>query len=100
MTPPAPITAGARGGTAAPPPQRWLALGLLLCLAQLMLIPVFAISAENMQQKTRMPGEIIAALALVANLGLTPRKKAVADLSALLRGPAQAGTLLTPGTDA
>jgi EmrB/QacA subfamily drug resistance transporter len=42
----------------------------------------------------------IAALALVANLGLTPRKKVVADPSALLRGPAQASTLLTPGTDA
>jgi fucose permease len=42
----------------------------------------------------------IAAVALVANLGLTPRKKVVADPSALLRGPAQASTLLTPGTDA
>jgi len=68
--------------------------------AQLMLIPAFAIMAENMQQKTRVPGEIIAALALVATRGLTPRTKAVADRSALLRGPAQASTLLTPGTDA
>jgi hypothetical protein len=42
----------------------------------------------------------IAALALVANLGLTPPKKAAADLSALLCGPTQASTLLTPGTDA
>ncbi len=42
----------------------------------------------------------IAALALVANLGLTPPKKAVADLSALLRGLTQASTLLTPRTDA
>ena len=42
----------------------------------------------------------ITALALVANLGLTPWKKAVADLSALLRGPAQASTLLTAETDA
>jgi hypothetical protein len=64
-----------------------------------MLIPVFAIIAENMQQKTRMPGEIIAALALLAKRGLTPRKKAVTDLSALLREPAQASTLLTAGTD-
>lgn len=99
MTPPASMRAGARGGTAAPPPWRWLALGLLPP-AQLMLIPVFAIIAENMQQKTRVPGEIIAALALVANLGLTPRTEAAADLSALLCGPAQASTLLTPGTDA
>ena len=99
MTPPASITAGARGGTAAPPPRRWLALGLL-SLVQLMLIPVFAIIAENMQQKTRVPGEIIAAHAPVANRGLTPRTKAVADRCALLRGPAQASTLLTPGTDA
>jgi hypothetical protein len=99
MTLPASITSGARGGTAAPPPRRWLALGLL-SLAQLMLIPVFAIIAENIQQKTRMPGEIIAALALVAKRGLTPRNKAVADLSALLRGPAQASTLLTAGTGA
>jgi hypothetical protein len=52
-----------------------------------------------MQQKTRMPGEIIAALALLAKRGLTPRKKAVTDLSALLREPAQASTLLTAGTD-
>jgi hypothetical protein len=99
MTPPASITAGAGGGIGAPPPRRWLALGLL-SLAQLTLIPVFAIIGENMQQKTRVPGEIIAALALVANRGLTPRKKAVADRSALLRGSAQASTLLTPGTDA
>ena len=42
----------------------------------------------------------IAALALVANLGLTPRKKVMADPSALLREPAQASTLLTPGKDA
>ncbi len=42
----------------------------------------------------------IAALALVANLGLTPPKKAVADLSALFRGLTQASTLLTPRTDA
>jgi hypothetical protein len=99
MTPPASVTAGARGGTAAPPPRRSLALGLL-SLAQLILIPVFAIIAGNMQHKTRMPGEIIAALALVAKRGLTPRKKAAADLSALLRGPAQASMLLTAGTDA
>ena len=45
MTPPASITAGAHGGTAAPPPRRWLALGLLP-LAQLMLIPVFAIGTD------------------------------------------------------
>jgi hypothetical protein len=67
MTTPASTTAGARDGTAAPPSGRWLALGLL-SQAQLMIIPVFAIIAENVQQKTRVP--------------------------------AQASTLLTPGTDA
>jgi len=44
MTTPPFITTGARGGTAAPP-WRWLALGLL-SLAQLMLIPVFAIGTD------------------------------------------------------
>ena len=99
MTPPASITAGALSGTAAPPARRWLALGLL-SLAQLVLIPVFASTAETMQQQTRLPGEIIAALAPLAKRGLTPRKKAVAYLSAQLRGLAQARTLLTAGTDA
>jgi hypothetical protein len=42
----------------------------------------------------------IAALALAANLGLTSPKKTAADLSALPGGPAQASTLLTPGTGA
>ena len=37
MTTPASATKGARGGTVAPPPRRWLALGLL-SLAQLMLM--------------------------------------------------------------
>ena len=37
MTTPASATKGARGGTVAPPPRRWLALGLL-SLAQLMLL--------------------------------------------------------------
>jgi len=45
MTTPASTTARTRGGTAATPPGRWLALGLL-SLAQLMLIPVFAIGTD------------------------------------------------------
>jgi hypothetical protein len=45
MTTSASITAGARGGTAASPPWRWLAPGLL-CLARLTLIPVFAIGTD------------------------------------------------------
>lgn len=45
MTTSASITAGARGGTAASLPWRWLALGPL-SLAQLMLIPVFAIGTD------------------------------------------------------
>ena len=99
MTTPASTTAVARDGTAAPPPWRWLPLGLVY-LAQLMLIPVFAIIAENVRQKTRVLARTIAATGV---LGLTPRKKAAADPShpsALHRRPAQARTLLTPGTDA
>jgi len=45
MTTSASTTVGARGGTAASPPWRWLELGLL-SLAQLMLIPVFAIGTN------------------------------------------------------
>jgi hypothetical protein len=45
MTTSASTTAGERGGTAASPPWRWLELGLL-SLAQLMLIPVFAIGTD------------------------------------------------------
>jgi hypothetical protein len=75
-----------------------------------MLIPVFAITAQNMQQRTHVPGGIIAATGMLimgigatlfaVPLGTDPRKKATAGLSALLRGPAQGSTLLTPGTDA
>jgi hypothetical protein len=45
MTTSASTTAGARGGTDASPPWRWLELGLL-SLARLMLIPVFAIGTD------------------------------------------------------
>jgi hypothetical protein len=45
MTTSASTTAGARGGTAAPPPCRWPEPGLLLP-AQLMLIPVYAIGTD------------------------------------------------------
>jgi hypothetical protein len=45
MTTSASTMAGARDGTAASPPWRWLELGLL-SMAQLMLIPGFAIGTD------------------------------------------------------